>query len=82
MILKKVQYSQCKNKDHAWNLIDFCPQQINLVVGKNATGKTKTLNTISSLAHLISGDKTIIPEDVHYDFTWENTAHTVNYTLT
>ena len=81
MILKKVQYSQYQGRDHAWNLVDFCPQQINLVVGKNATGKTKTLNTISSLAHLITGDKTVLPEDVHYEFTWESKAHEICYTL-
>ena len=52
MILKKVQYSQFKGKDHAWDLVDFCPQQINLVVGKNATGKTKTL--INRIANLIN----------------------------
>lgn len=70
MHLTKVKYSQFKNTDRDWTLLDFCPQQINLVVGKNAAGKTKTLNTISSLAHLISGEQSEIPESVNYEFSW------------
>lgn len=74
MVLTKVKYSQYENTDREWSLLDFSPQQINLVVGKNAAGKTKTLNTISSLAHLISGEQAEIPDSVSYEFSWQ-TSH-------
>ena len=82
MRLTKVKYSQFEKTDREWSLLDFCPQQINLVVGKNAAGKTKTLNTISSLAHLISGEQSEIPDSASYEFSWATSAgEEVCYTL-
>jgi energy-coupling factor transporter ATP-binding protein EcfA2 len=80
MILKKVKYSQCEGNDREWTLLDFCPQQINLVVGKNATGKTKTLNSISSLAHLITGNQHTLSDD-SYEFTWTTASQEICYSL-
>ena len=82
MLLSKVVYSQYAGTDKEWSLLDFSPQQINLVVGKNAAGKTKTLNTISSLAHLISGEQSEIPESVFYEFTWTMGGKNICYNLT
>lgn len=70
MQLTKVKYAQFEDSEREWTLLDFSPQQINLVVGKNAAGKTKTLNTISSMAHLISGEQSEIPDSVSYEFNW------------
>ena len=82
MLLTKVKYSQFENTDREWSLLDFSPQQINLVVGKNAAGKTKTLNTISSLAHLISGEQADIPDSVSHEFTWQSSdGKAISYTL-
>lgn len=81
MLLKKVKYSQFEGTDKEWSLLDFSPQKINLVVGKNAAGKTRTLNTISSLAHLISGEQNEMPEFVNYEFTWSSAGKDVCYTL-
>ncbi|MCM8535125.1 MAG: ATP-binding protein [Lentisphaeraceae bacterium] len=70
MFLKKVKFNQFENSPKEWSLIDFCPMQINLVAGKNATGKTRSLNCISTLAHLISRDRIELPENSSFEFTW------------
>lgn len=81
MLLKKVTYSQFEGTDKEWSLLDFSPQQINLVVGKNAAGKTRTLNIISSLAHLMTGEQSDIPESVSYEFYWSSAGREICYTL-
>ena len=56
MKLKSIQYSQYDGQPREWRLEDCTLGDINLIVGKNATGKTKALNIISDLANSLSGD--------------------------
>ncbi|MCH2207645.1 MAG: ATP-binding protein [Lentisphaerales bacterium] len=81
MFLTKVKCSQFEGQDKEWTLVDFCPQQINLVVGKNATGKTRTLNCISTMAHLITRERHELPENALYDFTWSSGTKEISYVL-
>lgn len=55
MMLKKISYSQNHNEDSSWAFRDFVFGQTNLIVGKNASGKTKTLTLLGSLAKVLSG---------------------------
>ncbi len=55
MLLKSISYSEDRGKDQEWILEELTLGTRNLLVGKNATGKTRTLNLISGLAKLISG---------------------------
>jgi energy-coupling factor transporter ATP-binding protein EcfA2 len=55
MRLKSVSYSEFLGDAKEWILPDFSLQPINLVVGKNAIGKTRTLNVINGLGKLLSG---------------------------
>lgn len=57
MRLKSLQYSQYDTQPRAWRLEDCTFGDINLMVGQNATGKTRTLQAISQLANLLSGDR-------------------------
>lgn len=81
MFLTKVKCSQFESLNKEWKLVDFCPLQINLVVGKNATGKTRTLNSISTLAHLITRERNDLPENAFYDFTWKSGSKEISYLL-
>lgn len=66
MILKSIKYSQ-STTERVWTLYsaheeDSKPVQlnkINLIVGRNSTGKSKTLWAINELAMLLSGDMKI-----------------------
>jgi energy-coupling factor transporter ATP-binding protein EcfA2 len=59
MTLKKVSYSEYQGEPREWSLepLDFGPA--NLVVGRNATGKSRLINIITSLMHVLSGKRTV-----------------------
>jgi predicted GTPase len=66
MFLKNIKFCRFKGQNYEWSMegkpkqgvynqpVTF--QNINLIVGKNATGKSKTINTIRQLSDLLSGD--------------------------
>lgn len=56
MKLKSVKYSQCSGKINEWNLELLTLDTLNLIVGKNASGKTKSLALINNLAKLLRGE--------------------------
>ena len=67
MRLKSLQYSQYDTQPRAWRLEDCTFGDINLVVGQNATGKTRTLQAISELANLLSGDGKLNAQEGCFD---------------
>jgi len=54
MKLEKIAYSEYLGGDKEWILDTSTFEEINLVVGKNATGKSRALQIIRSLATLLS----------------------------
>ncbi len=55
MILKSIEYIENKGLPEEWQ-VSCILNDINLMAGRNATGKTRTLNLISSLTNLLAGD--------------------------
>ncbi len=55
MVLESIKYVQFKGAKNEWSLAHTNLGQINLVVGQNASGKTRTVHIVSNLAKLISG---------------------------
>jgi energy-coupling factor transporter ATP-binding protein EcfA2 len=56
MFLKSIEYAQYEDTSKHWKLQDCTFGNINLIVAKNATGKSRTLSIINSLANLLSGE--------------------------
>ncbi len=54
MILKSINYFENKNKNNYWEIKDVKFSKQNIIVGLNATGKTRLTNIISSLASILS----------------------------
>ncbi len=50
MILKKFAYSEYKDNPRYWEVEEFELGSVNLIVGNNTSGKSRTLNVILSLA--------------------------------
>lgn len=50
MRLEKFEYSQFEQKPNEWKVEECTFEAVNLIVGKNATGKTRLLNVIKGLA--------------------------------
>jgi energy-coupling factor transporter ATP-binding protein EcfA2 len=57
MRLVRLSYKEFEGKDQEWILDDLTLGARNLLVGKNATGKSRTLNVIGALAKILSGQR-------------------------
>lgn len=55
MLLQSIKFSEWAGTAQEWILEDFPLGKKNLVVGKNSTGKSRTLNVINSLAKSLGG---------------------------
>ncbi len=55
MRLKFVKYTEWEGKDQEWKLEGFSLAETNLLVGKNASGKSRILNIINALARQLAG---------------------------
>jgi hypothetical protein len=62
MKLSTISYSEHSRDPREWKLDKLILGDINLLVGKNATGKTRSLNLISALSNLLSGQRRDINE--------------------
>ena len=57
MKLSAISYSEHAGDPREWKLDRLVLGDINLLVGKNATGKTRTLNIVNGLSNLLSGQR-------------------------
>lgn len=82
MQLKSYSYGEFQGSAREWTLSGLTLGQFNLVVGKNASGKTRTLNTIKGLGDLVSGRRK--PSELtagKYDATFDHEGRIVRYVL-
>lgn len=54
MILTKVDYFEHKGQDNYWEIKDVNLDMLNLIIGQNATGKSRLISVITSFAKIIS----------------------------
>lgn len=81
MLLAAIEYAEHENKDHQWRLSDLRLGTINLIVGKNASGKTRCLGIIKSLAALLAGERKANFNTGHYRATFKDDQRTITYEL-
>ncbi len=94
MLLKNIKFCRFKGQKYEWSIegkplkkIDGQPvtfQEINLIVGKNATGKSKTINTIRQLSDLLSGDiklSQLVYDTSFYDLLFDSNGNEIAYYL-
>lgn len=70
MILKSLKYGEYEGESREWTLDEMPLGGLNLLVGKNASGKTRTLNLLKNCAALLAGKMPIFNEanfDLHFD---------------
>ena len=80
MQLKSLTYIEFDGKPQEWRLDGLTLGPINLIVGKNATGKSRTLNVIGSLARMLVNErKPSLSSD--YDVVFEHGGQTLRYEL-
>jgi energy-coupling factor transporter ATP-binding protein EcfA2 len=80
MRLVSVKYSELRGTPQEWTLDGLRLGSRNLIVGKNASGKTRVLNIINGLAGHLAGLRplTLFGD---YDVTFDNDGRTLKYEL-
>jgi len=81
MFLESIDYRQFENTPRVWTLEGCTLGNINLIVGKNATGKSRVLNIIRGLADLLCGDRKMTLLSGDYEVTFDNKGKSIKYAL-
>lgn len=81
MKLVKLSYTEFVGEPQEWKLADCTFGNINLIVGKNATGKTRTLNVIRALADLLAEASELRWREGSYVVDFESENKTISYIL-
>lgn len=81
MKLTSIQYSEYKGQAGEWELERCGFDDINLIVGRNATGKTRTLNVILWLAKLLSGESKPRLDSGNFDAVFGKNGSEIKYVL-
>jgi hypothetical protein len=81
MFIKSIEYAQYEETPKLWKLDGCTFGNINLIVGKNATGKSRTLSIIYALADLLSGERKLNFISGNYNVEFDNKGHKVDFIL-
>lgn len=79
--LKSVRYVERKHHSKEWTLDGLTLGPINLIVGMNASGKTRALNIIGNLAKQFVPEQKFRPFHCGYDLEFENDGQPLRYVL-
>jgi energy-coupling factor transporter ATP-binding protein EcfA2 len=74
-------FSEFDSRPREWKIQEASFGEINLIVGKNASGKTRLLNVINGLAKLLSGERRKLYECGYYKITFEYSLKIYEYEL-
>lgn len=77
MRLKKLNFTEYKGQPREWVLKDATFNNINLVVGKNGSGKSRLLNVIAGFAGLLSGRNRKLFNNAIYKAEFESNSNSV-----
>lgn len=80
MIISNINYSQNIGRNEEWHLKDVNLGKLNLVVSRNAVGKTRTVNILNALVNLITGRIPQLPNG-NWDVTFVNGDKQLRYIL-
>jgi len=81
MYLQNLSFRENAGQKIEWLIDNVSLGEINLVVGKNSSGKTRTLNAITDLVSMLRGRGTSASGPVSYDLTFRNDEHSMRYEL-
>jgi hypothetical protein len=80
-ILKSLQYAERRGNPKEWVLDRLTLGQVNLIVGTNATGKSRTINTVNNLARMLLADPNLRPAYAGYDVFFESDGCELRYVV-
>ena len=81
MYLQSFTFRENAGQNIEWLIDDVSIGKINLVVGKNSSGKTRTLNALSDLVSMLRGKGTSASGPVCYELLYRNSENLMRYEL-
>ncbi len=81
MQLESIKYSEFEGEPKEWNLDNLTLEPLNLVVGKNASGKTRALNLINNFAKLLSGVQKLSYASANFEAHFKHEKQTYRYKI-
>ena len=81
MRLKSLEYKEFVGAEPEWRLEGLSLGPINLIVGKNATGKSRVINVISGLGRLLSGQMKEVAISGSFHVFFEDGSRRLEYDL-
>lgn len=81
MLLESIDYAQHERTIRAWKLEKCSFGKINLIVGRNAAGKSRTLSIIHALANLLCGYQKMRYTSGNYKVRFDNNGEVIDYHL-
>ncbi|MHC9542466.1 MAG: ATP-binding protein [Vulcanimicrobiota bacterium] len=81
MKLLSIEYCEYKNEPKEWKLEKLMLDDINLIVGRNASGKTRVINIINGLGDLISRTMKSLFQNAYYRAEFDNNGIDIVYEL-
>ncbi|KQV89775.1 hypothetical protein ASC87_28590 [Rhizobacter sp. Root1221] len=70
-MLKSLKYSESAGQPQEWRLERTEFGRVNLLVGKNSTGKSRAMNTLAGLAHILSGKLSVVYQSGAFEAEFE-----------
>jgi ABC-type multidrug transport system ATPase subunit len=81
MYLRKFSFHENAGQNIEWIIDNVSLGEINLMVGKNSSGKTRTLNALSDLVGMLRGKDTSASGPVSYELLFQNSGSLIKYKL-
>lgn len=81
MYLQSFTFRENAGQNIEWLIDNVSLGEINLVVGKNSSGKTRTLNALSDLVSMLRGKGTTASGPVSYELLFRNGENLMRYDL-
>jgi len=81
MYLKKFSFRENAGQKIEWLIDNVSLGEINLIVGKNSSGKTRTLNALTDLVSMLLGKGTLATGPVSYELLFRNKDSMMKYEL-
>jgi ABC-type multidrug transport system ATPase subunit len=81
MYLKNFSFRENAGQNIEWIIDNVSLGEINLMVGRNSSGKTRTLNALSDLVGMLMGKGTSATGPVSYELLFKNSDNVMKYEL-
>jgi len=81
MRIVSLAFVEFPDQDCEWRLEKLTFNAVNLIVGKNATGKTRAMNVINFLSKLLSGQQEVVFSRGSYEVVFEDGDNNWQYSL-